>query len=246
MAARLKNKTILVTGSAQGIGLASAQAFLAEGAKVIATDINLGPLKNSGLSGNAEIIPLDVTDAQAIKQLAIQNPEVSVLMNCAGTVCNGAVLDCTIEDMKKSFALNVFSIYSTIQAFLPAMLERAQGSIINIASVVSTVTTATNRFAYSASKGAVIALTRSVARDYIESGVRCNAISPGTVYTPSLEERISATDNPDATRKMFIDRQPMKRLGRAEEIASAAVYLASDESAFTSGENLVIDGGFSL
>jgi len=240
--ARLDGKTALVTAAAQGIGRSTALAFAREGARVVATDLNEEGLR--GLEGDGvETRRLDVTDAEAIRQLAATRP-VDVLFNCAGFVHHGSVLDCDERDWDFSFELNVRSMYHTIRAFLPGMLERGAGSIVNMSSVASSVKGVPNRFAYGATKAAVIGLTKAVAADFVGSGVRCNAICPGTVDTPSLADRIAASDDPDQARRDFVARQPMKRLGTAEEISALAVYLASDESSYTTGAVHVIDGGW--
>ena len=240
---RLKGKTCLITGAAQGIGRSIAEQFLAEGAKVIGSDLRF---VDEATHPRLTRLLLDVTDVEAAASAAAAHPEVSVLVNCVGYVASGALLDCSLEDFDRSMTINVRSMVLTIGAFLPAMLARADGSIINIASVASSVMAVPNRFAYGTSKAAVIGLTMSVARDYIGHGIRCNTISPGTVDTPSLHERFKATGDEAAARRAFIERQPMGRLGTAAEIAATAVLLASDEARFMSGANLVIDGGMSL
>ena len=247
MTNRLEGKTCLVTGAAQGIGEAVTRAFLREGAQVIATDLQEDRLAQV-FAGEAActLARLDVTDAQAALDLAQAHPEVGVLVNCAGWVANGALLDAGPDDLERSFAINVLSMEKMIRAFLPAMLAAGRGSIVNIASVVSSVMAAPNRFAYGTSKAAVIGLTMSVARDYISQGIRCNAISPGTVDSPSLGDRLRATGDEDAARAAFVARQPMGRIGRPQEIAEVAVLLASDEAGFMTGTNIVIDGGMSL
>ncbi len=243
---RLIGKTCLVTGAAQGIGLAIGTAFLREGARLIATDLQGDRLAEAYAGTPAITARLDVTDAAAAAALAAAHGDVEVLVNCAGWVANGTILDSKPEDLTRSFSINVESIANTIRAFLPAMRVARKGSIINIASVVSSVKSAPNRFAYATSKAAVLGLTMSVARDYIGDGVRCNAISPGTVDSPSLAERLAATGDAVAARAAFIARQPLGRLGSAEEIAEIAVLLASDEASFMTGSNLIIDGGMSL
>lgn len=247
MTQRLAGKTCLVTGAAQGIGGAVTRAFLREGARVIATDLQEDRLAQAyGGKAACTTARLDVTDAQAALDLARAHHDVEVLVNCAGWVANGALLDAGPDDLERSFAINVLSMEKMIRAFLPAMLAARKGSIVNIASVVSSVMAAPNRFAYGTSKAAVVGLTMSVARDYIGQGVRCNAISPGTVDSPSLGDRLRATGDEAAARAAFIARQPMGRIGRPEEIAEVAVLLASDEAGFMTGTNIVIDGGMSL
>lgn len=246
MAERLSGKTCLVTGAAQGIGKAISDAFLREGAQVIATDIQLEKLEAGFAHTAAQIVRMDTTDAAGVAAVAAANPLVNVLVNCAGFVANGTVLDCTAADLDRSFRINVTSMMNTIQAFLPGMRSRHEGSIINIASVVSSVMAAPNRFAYGTTKAAVVGLTMSVARDFIAEGVRCNAISPGTVDTPSLKDRMSGQGDFDTVRAAFIARQPIGRLGTADEIAELAVMLASNEALFMTGANLIIDGGMSL
>lgn len=247
MADRLSGKNCLVTGAGQGIGHAIARAFLREGASVVATDLQEELLaREFGGEQRATYARLDVTDTDAAMALSRSHPEIDVLVNCAGWVANGSILDSEPGDLARSMVVNVLSIENTIRAFLPAMLERRSGSIVNIASVVSSVMAAPNRFAYGTSKAAVIGLTLSVARDYVSHGIRCNAISPGTVDSPSLAERLRASGDEAAARASFIARQPMGRLGTSAEIAEVAVLLASDEATFMTGENIVIDGGMSL
>jgi 2-keto-3-deoxy-L-fuconate dehydrogenase len=243
MAGRLTGKTCLITAAAQGIGHAIAAAFLREDAEVIAVD-----LKDEGLQHlrGARIARLDATDAVAVADLASRFPEVSVLVNCVGYVASGSILDTPLEVLQRSFVVNVQTMHLLISAFLPGMRARRQGSIINIASVVSAEMGAPERYAYGTTKAAVVGLTKSIARDYIGEGVRCNAISPGTVETPSLHERMAAKGDYEKTRAAFIARQPMGRLGTPEEVAAIAVLLASDEASFMTGSNLIIDGGMSL
>jgi 2-keto-3-deoxy-L-fuconate dehydrogenase len=240
---RLKGKVCLITGAAQGIGRAVAQLFVAEGATVIATDLR--PTAQPPCLRLAWV-RMDATNEAEVTAVANAFPQVSILVNCVGWVAHGALLDLSLADFDRSMNINVRSMVVTIRAFLPGMLSRSDGSIINIASVVSSVAAAPKRFAYGASKAAVIGLTMSVARDYIARGIRCNAISPGTVDTPSLHERFQATGDVEAARAAFTARQPMGRLGSAEEIAAVAVLLASDEARFMSGTNVIIDGGMSL
>jgi len=243
---RLSGKRALVTAAAQGIGRASALAFAREGATVIATDVNEAKLAElAGIPG-IEIRRLDVRDSQAVKDLAAEIGTIDILLNAAGYVHHGTVLECSDEDWEFSFDLNIKSMYRMIRAFIPGMLAQGKGSIVNIASGASSVRGIPNRFVYGTTKAAVVGLTKSVAADFIRKGIRCNAIAPGTIATPSLDDRINAFDDPIAARKAFIERQPMGRLGEAEEVAEAVLYLASDEAAFTTGTILLVDGGFAL
>jgi len=248
MAGRLQGKTAFVTAAAQGIGRASALAFAREGARVVATDVDLEKLGSLVKDGGAGITvrKLDATYAAGISALAAELGAIDVLMNCAGFVHHGTVLDTTEKDWDFTMTLNVKSMYYTIRAFLPGMLKRGKGSIVNVASGASSVRGIPNRFVYGTSKAAVIGLTKSVAADFIKQGIRCNAICPGTISTPSLEARIAALGNVEEARKAFTARQPMGRLGTAEEVAALALHLASDESGFTTGAIHIIDGGFSL
>jgi len=247
MTARLKNKRTLITAAGQGIGLSTALAFANEGAEVVATDINPDTLNSlNNKNPRIETRLLDVTKAEEIQQVAEETGAIDVLFNCAGFVHHGTILDCEESDWEFSFNLNVRSMYRMIRAFLPAMLKAGGGNIINMSSVVSSVMGLPNRFVYGASKAAVIGLTKSVAKDYIKQGIRCNAICPGTVESPSLQERIKAQGgNLEKVRAAFIARQPIGRIGTPEEIASIALYLASDESAYTTGVAFSIDGGMS-
>jgi 2-keto-3-deoxy-L-fuconate dehydrogenase len=251
MAGRLAGKRALVTAAGQGIGRATALAFAAEGASVLATDI-----AEDKLAGLADALVatrhLDVTDETEIALLADELGAIDVLFNCAGFVHHGTILDCAPVEWDASFVLNVRSMYLIIRAFLPKSIERGSGaSIINMSSTVSSVKGVPNRCLYAATKAAVIGLTKSVAADFIVAGIRCNAICPGTIATPSLEDRIAAqgaqlVGGPDAARRAFVERQPLGRLGTPDEVAALAVYLASDESAFTTGTIHIIDGGFTL
>ncbi|HEY1258681.1 MAG TPA: SDR family oxidoreductase [Stellaceae bacterium] len=250
MAGRLAGKRALVTAAGQGIGRAAALAFAAEGASVLATDIaedKLAALADQLIATRR----LDVTEDDAITALAAELGPLDVLFNCAGFVHHGTVLDALPIEWDASFAINVRSMFMMIRAFLPKMLERGGASIINMASTVSSVKGAPNRCVYGATKAAVIGLTKSVAADFVTQGIRCNAICPGTIETPSLEDRIAAqgvriVGGSEAARRAFVERQPLGRLGTAEEVAALAVYLASDESSFTTGAIHVIDGGFTL
>ena len=247
MSGRLTGKTALITAAGQGIGRASALAFAAEGASVLATDVNEATLATLAAENPAiRTRRLDVRDNAAVAALAAEVGAVDALFNCAGFVHNGTVLDCTEEQWDFAFDLNVKSMYRMCKALLPAMLKAGGGSIINMSSGASSIKGAPNRFVYGTTKAAVIGLTKSIAVDFIGQGIRCNAICPGTVQTPSLDERIAAQGDLDKARASFIARQPMGRLGRPEEIAALAVYLASDESAFTTGAIHVIDGGWTL
>lgn len=245
MTNRMQGKRALVTAAAQGIGEATARAFAAEGAEVFATDINedkLGEL--SSVPGIATRV-LDATDGAAITRLVAELDPFDVLFNCAGFVHHGSAVDCTDDEWDMAFDLNVKSMFRLCRAVIPGMITRGGGSIINMSSIVAN-RGLPNRFAYGASKAAVVGLTRSIAADFIGNQIRCNAICPGTVQSPSLDQRIAAFDDPVAARKAFIERQPMGRLGRATEIASMAVYLACDESVFTTGTLMNVDGGMTL
>ena len=250
MTDRLAGKTAFLTAAGQGIGRATALAFVREGARVIATDIHAEALESLRAECGCTTQLLDVTDAAAVQAAAVAHGPVHVLFNGAGFVHAGTVLDCTEEEWDIAFNLNVRSQFRTIRAFLPGMLARRGGSIVNVASVAGSLKGAPNRFVYGTTKAAVIGLTKSVAADYVTRGVRCNAICPGTVESPSLRERIAAQAKVsgrtrDEVELAFIGRQPMGRLGRVEEVAALAVYLASDESTFTTGTAQIIDGGWS-
>ncbi len=238
---RLKGNRVLVTAAAQGIGRASAEAMVREGARVFATDVNTGLL--ASLEG-AECFRMDALDPDDIRAAA-ERAQPDILVNCAGFVHNGTILDATEDEWDFAFNLNVRSMFRTIRAVLPGMLERGHGSIVNMASAASSIIGAPNRCVYGATKAAVIGLTKAVAKDFITRGIRCNAVCPGTVDTPSLHDRLRATGDYEAAKKAFVARQAMGRLAEAHEIASLVVYLASDESAFMTGQAVVIDGGWS-
>jgi 2-keto-3-deoxy-L-fuconate dehydrogenase len=247
MSGRLAGKRALVTAAGAGIGRAAAIAFSREGATVLATDIDVPALATLAREGaGVATARLDVTDPAAIAALAEREAAFDVVFNCAGVVHHGTILDCDDGDWAHTIALNVTAAYRLIRAVLPAMLAAGGGSIVNVASVASSVTGVPNRFAYGASKAAVIGLTKAVAADFVGKGVRCNVICPGTIDTPSLAGRIAATGDAEAARRAFVARQPMGRLGHASEVAALAVYLASDESAFTTGAVHVIDGGWTM
>ena len=252
MTDRLKGKVAVVTAAGQGIGRAIAEAFVADQAQVIATDLDTGKLQ--GIAA-AKRLPLDVRSGAAVEALAREVERdfggADILVNCAGFVHHGTVLDCTETDWDFSFDLNVKSMHRTIRAFLPAMLEKKRGSIVNISSAVSSITGLPNRYVYGASKAAIIGLTKAVAADFIRQGIRCNAICPGTIESPSLEDRIEALARNTGqslanARQSFVDRQPMGRLGTAPEVAALAVFLASDESSYITGQPHLVDGGLAL
>jgi 2-keto-3-deoxy-L-fuconate dehydrogenase len=248
MGGRLAGKTALVTAAAQGIGRATALAFAEEGAAVWATDIHQAALETLGQERpEVRTKLLDVRDANAVESAAKQLGAIDVLFNCAGFVHQGTILDCAERDWDFSFDLNVKSMYRMCRAFLPAMLAAGRGTIINMSSIASSVKGIPSRFVYTASKAAIIGLTKSIAADFVSKGIRCNAICPGTVQTPSLDERIAALGGSvEKTRADFVARQPMGRVGKPEEIAALAVYLASEESSFTTGQIHVIDGGWTM
>lgn len=243
----LQGKKVLITAAGQGIGFNTAQLFADSGAEVIATDINIARLQElPDVTGRV----LDVTDAQAIHALAEELGSIDVLFNCAGVVHSGDILSCTEQQWQFALDLNVTAMFHTVRAFLPGMLAQQKGSIINMSSVASSVKGVPNRFAYSASKAAVIGLTRSVAADYVGRGIRCNAICPGTVESPSLRQRITEQAKAEGRSEAdvyqaFVSRQPIGRIGKTEEIAQLALYLASDASAYTTGAIHIIDGGWS-
>ena len=251
MDGRLAGKTALVTAAGQGIGRASAIAMAREGAQVFATDVREDLLATLAGVPNLTTRVLDVLDDAAVERTIAALPPLSVLFNCAGYVHNGTILDCTPRDWQFSFDLNVRAMYVTIRAALPRMLEACSSggetaSIVNMASIAGSIKGLPNRFAYGASKAAVIGLTKAVAADYVQQGIRCNAIAPGTVDTPSLQQRIDAYPDPVEARKMFVARQPMGRLAKPEEIAPLVVFLASDEAAFVTGNVYSCDGGMTI
>ncbi|WP_298848980.1 SDR family oxidoreductase [uncultured Ruegeria sp.] len=241
---RLKGKTAFISAAGQGIGRATAELFAAEGARVFASDINQAALAELSEIGGVSPIYLDVTDAHAVKRVAAELPPLDILFNCAGHVASGSILDCEEEDWNFSFDLNVKAMYRLIRLTLPAMLEHGGGSIINMSSVASSMKGVPNRFAYCASKAAVIGLTKSIAADFVTQGIRCNAICPGTVDSPSLHERLKSTGDYEKAMTNFIARQPMGRIGTAKEVAELALYLASDSSTYTTGQPFAIDGGW--
>lgn len=240
MSQSLAGKTALITAAGQGMGRATAEAFVAAGATVWATDLDSAKL--AGFD-DANCFALDVTDADDIAGAVARTGAVDILFNCAGIVPVGAVLDCPVEEWDAAFEINVRSMFRMIQAYLPKMIDAGGGRIINMASISSSIKASANRAAYSATKAAVIGLTKSVAADYVGSGIRCNAICPGMIDTPSLADRIAALDDPAAARAGFVARHPVGRIGRPEEVAELCVYLASDGADFITGQALVIDGG---
>jgi 2-keto-3-deoxy-L-fuconate dehydrogenase len=246
VADRLKGKHAFVTAAGQGMGRAAAIAFAAEGARVSATDIN--PQLLESLAGIAGITAraLDVTDAAAIARVAAEVGDVDALFNCAGYVHHGTIMECTERDWDTSFDINIKAMYRLTRAFLPGMLKRGKGSIINMSSIASSIRGLPNRLAYGASKAAVIGFTKAVAADYVKQGIRCNAVCPGTIDTPSLAGRINALADPVQARRDFVARQPMGRLGTVDDITPLLVYLASDESAFATGVAFPVDGGMTI
>jgi 2-keto-3-deoxy-L-fuconate dehydrogenase len=246
MAARLSGKTAFCTASGAGIGRATALAFAAEGAKVIATDINENLLADLAGKPNITTCKLDVLNDAEVATAAAEAGAIDILFNCAGYVANGNILECTQKDWDFSFNLNVRAMYTVMKSFLPGMLAKGGGSIVNIASVAGSVKGVPNRFVYGATKAAVIGMTKSVAADFVGKGIRCNAVCPGTIDTPSLGDRMAQSGDVTKARAAFIARQPMGRLGTAEEIAAICVYLASDESKFATGQNWIVDGGMMI
>lgn len=245
MTGRLAGHRALITAAGAGIGRACALAFAREGAEVFATDIDEASLTCIA-AANPHIATrrLDVTDGQAVA--ALSSETCTILVNCAGWVSSGTILSCGIDDLERAFAINVAAMAAVTRAVLPTMLAGGRGSIVNIASVASSIRGVPDRFAYATTKGAVIGMTKSVAADFVTQGVRCNAICPGTIDTPSLGDRMAATGDAEAARQAFVARQPMGRLGTAEEVAALALYLASDEAQFTTGAVHVIDGGWTM
>jgi NAD(P)-dependent dehydrogenase (short-subunit alcohol dehydrogenase family) len=246
MAGRLEGKKVFMTAAAQGIGRAAALKFAAEGAEVIATDLNGELVSELNATSGITASKLDVMDDEAVRAKAAEVGAVDVLFNCAGYVDHGSLLDTTMKGWEFSFDLNCRAMFVVTQAFVPAMLDNGGGSIVNMASVVSSEMGTVNRCAYGASKGAVIGFTKSVAADYIGQGIRCNAICPATVQTPSLDDRINATGDPEQARKDFVARQKMGRIATKEEVADLVIFLASDESSYITGQPMVIDGGMHL
>jgi 2-keto-3-deoxy-L-fuconate dehydrogenase len=246
MAGRLAGKTAFITAAGQGMGRGAALAFAREGAKIWATDLNGKTLAEIEGKDGIRTRVLDVTDEAAIARVASEAGEIDILFNCAGIVHHGTILDCAPKDWDQSFAVNVKSMYLVTRAFLPGMLRKGRGSIINMASVASSIRGLPNRFVYGASKAAVIGLTKAIAADYVGKGIRCNAICPGTVDTPSLQGRINAFADPVQARKDFVARQPMGRLGTVDDIMGILVFLASDESLFATGNAYSIDGGMTI
>lgn len=243
---RLEGKVAVVTGAGQGIGAATTEAFIREGAAVVWALDRVGERLTRFDHARIRKHVVDVTDGDAVAAFAIEAGRVDVLFNCAGIVPHGNVLDCSLDEWHEAFDVNVTSMFLMIRALLPGMLDGGGGSIVNMASVISSEAGAPNRFAYGASKAAVIGLTKSVAADFVGRGVRCNTVAPGTVDTPSFRERAGRGSNPEATLAAFIERQPMGRLGDPDEVAALVVHLASDEAAFTTGSVFVTDGGMSL
>jgi 2-keto-3-deoxy-L-fuconate dehydrogenase len=246
MAGRLAGKSAVVSGAGQGIGRAIALGLAREDCSVWATSRSLEPLKSLKVERAVQILKLDVTDRGDSLAAAEKIGDVDILVNCAGFVASGNIMDCTEAELEQSVDVNIRGAVYMIRAFLPSMCAKGAGAIVNIASVLSSITSAPARFAYTTTKAALIGLTKSVAADYVDQGIRVNAICPGAIETPGLLSRIAATPDPIATRRVFINRHLMKRLGTADEIADACIYLASDESRFITGQVLVLDGGMTL
>ena len=246
MADRLKGKRALITAAGQGMGRAAAVAFAQEGASVWATDISADALKT--LEGTPGITTrvLDVTDSSAIERVTREAGDIDVLFNCAGLVHNGTIMECSEKDWDRSFDLNIRAMYRVTRALLPGMLKQGQGSIINMSSIASSIRGIPNRFVYGTTKAAVLGFTKSIAADYVRQGIRCNAVCPGTIDTPSLQDRINALPDPVGARQAFIDRQPMGRLGTTDDIIPLLIYLASDESSFATGVAFSVDGGMTI
>jgi 2-keto-3-deoxy-L-fuconate dehydrogenase len=246
VADRLKGKRAFITAAGQGMGRAAAEAFAREGAEVWATDVNARLLESlAGLPG-ITTRALDVTDSGAVERVAREAGDVDVIFNCAGFVHHGTIMECAEKDWDFSFDLNVKSMYRVTRALLPGMLRKGRGSIINMASIASSLRGIPNRFAYGTTKAAVLGFTKAIAADYVTRGVRCNAVCPGTVDTPSLQDRINALPDPVEARKAFIARQPMGRLGTTDDIIPLLIYLASDESSFATGVAFSVDGGMTI
>ena len=246
MADRLKGKRAFITAAGQGMGRAAAEAFAREGASVWATDVSARLVETLAGSPGITARALDVTDGAAVERVAREAGTVDVLFNCAGFVHHGTIMECAEKDWDFSFDLNVKSMYRVTRALLPGMLAQGHGSIINMASIASSLRGIPNRFAYGATKAAVLGLTKAIAADYVQQGIRCNAVCPGTVDTPSLQDRINALPDPVAARKAFIARQPMGRLGTTDDIIPLLIYLASDESSFATGVAFSVDGGMTI
>jgi 2-keto-3-deoxy-L-fuconate dehydrogenase len=246
MAGRLAGKTAFITAAGQGMGRAAALAFAREGAKVWASDMNAKTVAELDGKDGIKARPLDVTNENDIQKISSEVGDIDILFNCAGIVHHGSILDASVKDWDQAFAVNVKSMFLVSKAFIPGMLKKGRGSIINMASVASSLKGLPNRFVYGASKAAVIGLTKAIAADYVAKGIRCNAICPGTVDTPSLQGRINAFADPVQARKDFVARQPMGRLGTVDDIMGILIFLASDESLFATGNAYSIDGGMTI
>lgn len=246
MSRRLNNKTALITGAGQGIGRAIAESFASEGCSVWATNRSLSSLENMDVNERIQIFQLDVTDVSSVAHAIQEIGPVDILVNCAGYVSTGTILDCSQSELQRSLDVNLWGAFNVTRACLPAMIRSQYGSIINVASVVSSIAAASERFAYGTTKGALIGFTKSVALDYITMGIRCNAICPGTILTPGMEARVNESIDPDMAFAKLAGRHKMGRLGTVGEVVEAALYLAGDNSAFMSGQTMVIDGGMTL